>query len=137
MALFYKELTGVHNLVGAPDSASYFFSLPQGTQPYNTNGGASRPIEEVYLNCDTTIGAIKIYLPSTTLFQGFWNTKIYTSWLSGANPVEIRAFTGDETTLPDTLNGISIYSLSDRFEAVHNHIVAPYIWMNLVCPPPM
>lgn len=135
MAIFQKELTGLHNLVGAVGGNDYYFYLPQGTQPYNTNGGASRPIEEVYINCDSTLGAITIYLPSTTLFQGFWNTKIYTSQLDGANLVRIYPFLGDETILPDTLNGFARHDLSGQYECVFNHIVAPYTWMNLVCPP--
>ncbi len=134
MATLYKELTGVHNLVGGN---VYYFTLPQGSQPYNTNGGFSRPIEEVYLNCDTTIGTIKIYLPSTTLFQGFWNTKIYTSHLLGGNKITIYPFQGDETTPQDYLNGNNEYQLSGQYECVYNHIVAPYVWMNLVCPSPL
>ncbi len=138
MATFYKELTGVHNLVGSAETNIYYFNLPQGSQPYNTNGGYSSPIEEVYLNCDPFDGQIYIYLPSTTLFQGFWNTKIYTSWIGGAtvgSGIRIYPFGGDETTLPDTLNGFTKYDFSGTNECVYNHIVAPYVWMNLVCPP--
>lgn len=143
MATIYKELISKINLVGDPMGATdYYFTLPVVTGTRLPHSLDNQVLEEVYIICDSSLGAININLPSTTIFNGVWNTKIYISWMNGGNSVNINPYPGfmseTDPILPDSLNGLYLpYTMQQLNEAVYLHQVYDYTWMKLVCPGPL
>lgn len=141
MATIFKELVGRLDLVGSADMGGNVYNLY-----LPTNVGTALPhyldnqvIEEVYIICDSTLGDITINLPSTTVFNGIWNTKIYIAWMRGANDVNIVPFTPVTESDPpqDSLNGDTApYTMGLLNEAVYLHQVYDFTWMKLVCAGP-
>ncbi len=141
MATINKTLIGVHELVGGND---YVFSLPSASpngQPLS--GNLSSVVEEVYINCDITLGGINILFPSIETFNRQWNTKIYVCLTGGtvseSATVTLYPFAGSEVpSIPsDTLNGATFIPFTGQYETYYLHIVAPNMWMALNCPPPV
>lgn len=140
MATIYKDLIGRIDLVGAVGGNDYYLNLPTVTGTALPHSLDNQVIEEVYIICTPGSGNINIYLPSTTVFKGTWNTKIYISQTSAVSlfSVTVYPFPGDlEAGIPaDTLNGAQNYTLSGPNEAIYLHQVYDYMWMNLICPAP-
>jgi hypothetical protein len=140
MATIFKELIGRLDLVGSADMGgnTYNLYLPTVTGTALPHALDNQVIEEVYIICDSSLGDITINLPSTTVFNGIWNTKIYVAWTRGANDVTITPFAGDEVIPADSLNGdTDPYTLALLSETVYLHQVYDYTWMKLVCPGPV
>jgi hypothetical protein len=140
MATIEKTLVGVHNLVGGND---YVFSLPSANTNGQPNTGIlTTPVEEVYINCDITLGGINILFPAISTFNNLWNTKIYvclTGGTVGGDTVTMFPYAGSEVpSIPsDTLNGATDIAFTGQYETYYLHIVAPNMWMALNCPPPV
>ena len=139
MATITKELIGRLDLVGSADLGGnvYNLVLPHYFGTSYANSLAIQPIEEVYIICDSTDGAITINLPSSTVFNGVWNTKIYICWVNGGNDVILQPFEGslDPFIQNDTLNGDSrAYTFQAIYETNYIHLIWDYTWMKLTCP---
>jgi len=142
MATLYKELIGRLDLVGSADMGGNTYNLivPTNVGTNLPHGLDNQVIEEVYIICDSTLGDITINLPSTTTFNGTWNTKIYIAWMAGGNDVNIVPFTpATESDPPQySLNGDTApYTMARLNEAVYLHQVYDFTWMKLVCAGPV
>ena len=140
MPTIQKELQGKINLVGAGGGNTYNFILPTVIGTALPNALDNQVLEEVYLICDSTAGAINIYLPDIADFNNAWNTKIYVCWVAGANAVTLYPF----STAPkeDTLNGSASKVFANLYDTYYCHIVSDTMWMTLKCsgpvaPPPI
>lgn len=135
MATIQKELIGKINLVGAVGGNIYNFVLPTVTGTGLPHALDNQVLEEVYIICDSTLGAIDINLFDIANFNGAWNVKIYISWIAGGNTVTIYPY-GTEPN-EDTLNGNSSIVFSNLYDCYYLHTVADNMWMALYCPGPV
>jgi hypothetical protein len=69
-------------------------------------------LEDIFLDCDTTLADVNIFLPELALLNRFWGNRIHILNRIGANAVNIIAYT---TLLPtpvtDFINGVSSVTL--------------------------
>lgn len=134
MAIIQKELQGKINLVGGPGGNIYNFVLPTVTGTSLPHALDNQVLEEVYIICDSTLGAIEINLPAIADFNGTWNVKIYVCWVAGGGTVQIFPYSTE--IRQDTLNGANRIDFSNLFDTYYLHAVQDNMWMSLYCPGP-
>ena len=135
MAIIQKELQGKMTLVGAVGGNTYNFVLPTVIGTGLPNALANQVLEEIYISCDSTLGAINIYLPDIADFNFAWNVKIYINWTAGANAVTLYPYSTEPKE--DTLNGFTSKLFANLNDTYYLHIVADTMWMALLCPGPV
>jgi len=126
MASINKTLKGVVRLTGGQD---YNFTLPDNPSGIQ-NALANIVLEEVFIECDTTLGSINIYLPQIALFNGGWIPKIFvTSTVSAENSIAILPYQGSVSPLvaPDTINSLTEILVLGTSTA-YLHIVGKKNW---------
>jgi hypothetical protein len=71
-------------------------------------------LEDQFLECDTTLGDVNIFLPDIADLERFWTVRIHIINKVGANKVNLIAFT---TLLPapvtNFINGVALVSLTN------------------------
>ena len=127
-----KVLEGKINLVKVPATiTNYYFKVATQTLTGTTDKISVMNIEEVYINCDTTLGDIYIHLPSIADFSGFWNAKVYVT-NKGANNVYVLSYSDE--IINNLISGVSSTTLTPT-QANYYHIVSDNNWSVFVCPP--
>lgn len=126
-----KVLEGKIDLVSVPATEThYYFKVATQTLTGTTDKISVMNIEEVYINCDTTIGNIYVHLPSISSFSGFWNAKVYIN-CKGDNKLSIIAYSDEIVT--NLISGVTEYSISPT-ESDYLHIVSENTWARFPCP---
>ncbi|MEI7960711.1 MAG: hypothetical protein WCI04_00085 [archaeon] len=122
-----KTLKGVVRLTGGED---YNFTLPDNPSGIQ-NALANIVLEEVFIECDTTLGSIGIYLPQIALFNGGWIPKIFvTSVIATTNEISILPYQGSvrpPLVAPDTINSLTEILVLGTSTA-YLHIVGKKNW---------
>lgn len=121
MALINKTLKGVVRLTGGQD---YNFTLPDNPSGIQ-NALANIVLEEVFIECDATLGSINIYLPQIALFNGGWIPKIFvTLVVSSENSITIIPYLDEVNN--DSINNDSNFSFG--YGTAYLHIVSRTNW---------
>jgi len=112
-------------------TTDYYFVLPTLSGTKLPNALDNVVLEEVYINVDTTNGAVRIFLPAITTFNLAWNAKIYINWKAGSNQPRIIAYEGSVTPpiTADNIDGQPYVDITDLNATQYLHIVAPNTWM--------
>ena len=97
-----RTIEGAITLVGG---FTYQLNLPSNSAP-KQNALAEYNLEEVFVNCDTSISGLTAYLPSVATFGGDRSVKIYIK-CTGTNGVTVIPFVNALAVPPiqDTING--------------------------------
>lgn len=131
MAIINKVLQGasVQTLAG-----DYVYSLPNSIAP-TQNAISNYNEEEVFITCDTTLGAQNLYLPLISLFKGGWCPKIYINVIGGGS---VNVYRTSSETEVNTINGDSTIVIGVT-QTGYFHIVTKLnyaCWLTPVLAPP-
>jgi len=99
-----RTIEGAITLVGG---FTYQLNLPSNSAP-KQNALAEYNLEEVFVNCVTSISSLNLYLPSVATFGGDRSVKIYIK-CTGINGVTVIPFANALAVPPiqDTINGLA------------------------------
>ena len=120
-----KTLKGVVRLTGGED---YNFTLPDNPSGIQ-NALANIVLEEVFIECDATLGSINIYLPQIALFNGGWIPKIFVTSLVSSEISDITIIPYlDEVNDNSINNNVNFSFGGDILGTAYLHIVSRTNW---------
>jgi hypothetical protein len=120
-----KTLKGVVRLAGGEN---YIFTLPDNPSGIQ-NALANIVVEEVFIECDTTLGGIGITLPQIALFNGGWIPKIFVTSLVSSEVSEITITPYLDEVNDDSINDENNFSFGgDNLGTAYLHIVSRTNW---------
>ena len=121
-----RVLSGVARLNSATDTdfTMVLSDNPTGIQ----NQIAPIGLEEVFIEVNTTVDDVNIYLPAIANFNGGWSPKIFITVTAGANLVNVYAF-NNETPNSDYINGLGAYTVGIGLnQTAYLHITEKHNW---------